>query len=151
MPISLHMNATTTTIIAPMPSPGTAWKPGKTHGTWFRHIPVLGPCTAQAGQITALKWAVSVPAGPGWQEKMLAAIPGRLVAFQFRNANQAQWISGVAFMPRGAAGIPNCRGAENYRYSETSAPLNAALTHKATGTWKQDDTQGMDRVILTAI
>jgi hypothetical protein len=145
------MNATTTTIIAPMPSPGTAWKQGKTAGTWFRHIAFLGPCTAQDGKITALKFGVTVPAGTGWQEKMLAALPGRLVAFTFKNANQAQWISGTAFMPHGATGIPNCRAPENFRYTATSAHLNAAVTHKATGTWKQDDTQGMDRVILTAI
>ena len=143
------MNTTTTTIA--MPSPGTAWKPGKTPGTWFRHIAFFGPCAAQECKITALKWGVSVPAGPGWQEKMLAALPGRLVAFTFKNANQSMWVSGVAFMPHGATGIPNCRGAENYRYSETPAPSGAVATHVATGTWRQDDTQGMDCVILTAL
>ena len=142
---------TKTITIAAMPAPGTAWKPGKTPGTWFRHIAFLGPCTAQAGQITAKRFGVTVPAGAGWAQVMLAALPGQVVAFTFKNANEAQTIRGVARMPHGAAGIPNCRGAENFRYTATPAALNATITHKATGTWKQDDTQGLDRVVLTAL
>ena len=142
---------TTTTTTTPMQSPGNAWKPGKTPGTWFRHVPIFGPVVAENGQITAKRSGVTVPAGPGWAVAMLAALPGQLVAFTFQNANQAQTMRGVARMPHGARGIPNCRGAENYRYTATPAPAGAVVTHRATGTWKQDDTHGLEAVILTAL
>ena len=137
----------TTNTPTPMPSPGSRWRPGKKAGTWFRHIAILGPCVAEAGNITSLKHGVTVPFSKTWAVEALRALPAELV--RVSGQCQGRSIQGIIRLPIAARRRVMwhkdgaCTGA--FTCSPTSA---AEETLAITGAWKQDDSQGVEAILF---
>ena len=135
------------TLTSPMPCPGSRWRPGKKNGTWFRHVPILGPCVAEAGNVTAIRHGVSVPFGKDWAVKALRALPSELV--RVSGQCQGRTIQGVIRLPIAARRrvMWHKDGAATGAF--TCSPTSAAEeTLAITGAWKQDDSQGVEAILF---
>jgi hypothetical protein len=137
-----NMNATQ------MTRPGNKWKPGKTAGTWFRNIAILGPCVAENGNITAVRHRVTVPFGDKWSLAALAKLPAETVRITGRCG--AVQVDGVLSIPLAARRqvVWHKDGALTGNFTVSPVDPATPVTMKVTGTWKQDDTQGMEAVLF---
>ena len=133
-----------------MTRPGSKWRPGKTPGSWFRHVSVLGPCVAEGGNVTAIRHRVTVPFGPKWSLTALAALPSETV--RVSGECQGRKIEGVLRLPLAARRevIWHKDGALTGDFTVTPA-AGETPTLQVTGTWKQGDTQGMEAVLFAPL
>ena len=131
-----------------MPRPGNKWKPGKTAGTWFRHIAILGPCVAENGHVTAIRHRVTVPFGDKWSLAAMAKLPAETVRVVGTVAGRS--VDGILRLPLAARRrvVWHKDGALTGDFTVMPAPDSAPATLQLTGTWKQDDTQGMEAVLF---
>lgn len=137
-------------VTLPMPRPGSKWRPGKKPGTWFRHVAILGPCVAENGNVTAIRHRITVPFGPKWSLAAIAAMPSETC--RVSGECQGREIKGVLRLPIAARreAVWHRDGAMTGWFHLTPAP-DETPTFKITGTWKQDDTDGMEAVIFAPI
>jgi hypothetical protein len=138
------------TLTSPMPCPGSRWRAGKKDGTWFRYVPVLGPCVAEAGNITCIRHGVTVPFSKTWAVEALRRLPSELVLVSGKC--QGRTIQGIIRLPIAArrrvmwhkdgacTGVFSC--------SPTST---GDETLSITGAWKQDDSQGVEAILFCTI
>ena len=131
-----------------MPSPGSRWKPGKKAGTWFRHVAILGPCVAEAGNITCLKHGVTVPHSKAWAVEALRALPSELL--RVSGECQGRSIQGIIRLPLAARRrvMWHKDGACTGTFSCSPAATGETETLVITGAWKQDDTKDVEAVLF---
>jgi len=130
-----------------MPSPGSRWRSGKKPGTWFRHIAILGPCVAEAGNITSLKHGVTVPFSKTWAVEALRSLPAELV--RVSGQYQGRTIQGIIRLPLAARRrvMWHKDGAATGEFS--CCPISEGEeTLAITGAWKQDDSQGVEAILF---
>lgn len=137
------MNALTT----PMPCPGSRWRPGKKPGSWFRHVPILGPCVAEAGNITCLRHGVTVPFSKTWAVEALRKLPSELV--RVSGQCQGRTIQGVIRLPIAARRrvMWHKDGAMTGEF--TCSPTSAAEENLAiSGAWAASDTKDLEAILF---
>lgn len=141
------MQPTPTAPTVNMPSPGSRWRPGKKPGTWFRHVAILGPCVAEAGNITSLRHGVTVPFSKTWAVEALRSLPSELVSVSGKC--QGRPIQGIIRIPFAARRRVMWHKDGACTGSFTCSPVSAGEeTLAITGAWRQDDSQGVEAILF---
>lgn len=139
------------TLTTQMPCPGSRWRAGKKAGTWFRYVPILGPCVAEAGNITCLRHGVTVPfAVNSWAVEALRRLPSELVLVSGKC--QGRTIQGIIRLPIAARRKVMWHKDSTLRGVFSCSPISEGEeTLSITGTWQQDDTNDMEYILFGSL